>query len=412
MLLQPHQHTDDEAEGENPNPQGLAGYGGNSIQRRSRRFFSKFSVRRTASTGQMAHDPGAPRLKRNGSSLQDTFLFWRRGSAPLPSIEESESSTVELTKHGGEVDSSVRGPGANANGGENKEASSPPPVMVQIDTPVTSPKAAPATAPPADGLPLPAPVRLAPCGGTPRAGASPASARARHRLGPGGTPLAGGRGASPPSRPVSLQRTTSNVSRQSRRAERVEELANDLDQPLRRGELMAKMAKLERYIRKNELELSFKDALSRFESCDEGNETEAKRVAYYLVGVLHSHRSSTGDERACKSQTVASPVLWYLIPCYFEGYIMFDIFLPTTLHLRSSGTLKATSRRRSSRHRTWSPSSLRRTLAPPLRCWTSMETAAPPSTTASQRWRRSTRSGATCPRPCGTLDPFPMCWRR
>lgn len=49
-----------------------------------------------------------------------------------------------------------------------------------------------------------------------------------------------------------------------------------------RNELMSKMANLERYIRKNTLEVTFRDALNQVTGSEMTSETDAKRVAYYL----------------------------------------------------------------------------------------------------------------------------------
>lgn len=253
------------------------------------------------------------------TKLSGRLMFWRRASEPLPSISE-ESSNLEHTRAKSEdpvqYDEEAHTQHSNYRAGEiaitideepmgtpRMETSSPKMGSTLNTTPEKSPEKGGkgGVKPPLPsstlertlsrkkGTSLP-PLRVGEGPGKPPLVASPLPGRAaidaayaaqNRRFGvspakhvpPGGS-------LSPQSR---LQRTSAGgQSATSRVKTEVGPAAAFENGPLRRDEVMTRLAKLERYIRKTALEVTFRDALNNVERSEVTSEEQAKRVGLFL----------------------------------------------------------------------------------------------------------------------------------
>jgi small-conductance mechanosensitive channel len=272
---------------------------------------------------------------RSSSGFGEKFMFWRKSNAPLSIIKEESVSTVEMmTSTGGTAGG---GTGMGKSGSERKD------VSITIDTisPTTSTTTAAAQAP---GSPLLPPVRVdggaggdasplqrtsaGPASPLPpraaidaayaaqkkrRADTAPAPTTANTTTGKAGKAHAA-TATSPPKQPfrrypsirshtttadslASGQKTATTLQQHNK-----EVAAGNIPDfgtgPLRRDEVMTRLARLERYIRKTNLEVTYRDALNKMEKSEVTNEDEAKRIGLYLFWNVKSdfEKSSISKE--------------------------------------------------------------------------------------------------------------------
>ena len=246
--------------------------------------------------------------------LSGRLMFWRRASEPLPIISEESSNLEQLRdsnddedtsmyKNAGEVaitideeaplqESTTQSPHKTPpekNSPEKghrlgakpprpsvttesildkKKAMSLPPLRVGGGD-ISTHKAPPVASP----LPGRAAIDAAYAAQNKKFGVSPS-----RRTGGAGT---GATSVSPHSR---IQRTSVGASSTESRikTEAAGPVAAFENGPLKRDEVMTRLAKLERYIRKTALEVTFRDALNNVERSEVTSEEQAKRVGLFL----------------------------------------------------------------------------------------------------------------------------------
>jgi small-conductance mechanosensitive channel len=243
------------------------------------------------------------------------IFFWRRNTAP-EGLHASSSASILPSIHeevgeGGAHLASTGGGGGGGGGGELSDALSRP-ASVSIAIPIVSVDASsnsflaaqpqsqpirPATAnarlgpAPGGGLPplnIPKSAQRSP---SPRGrarpwsgsvGMTPSHVPTSHRDGErGGGDEGGGEGGGGGDDEV---------------GERLEGWKN-LDGPLPRDQILTRLAKLERYIRKNELQVTFRDALNQVERSEVSSEADAKRVAHFLFWNIKSNFDTMSIEQ-------------------------------------------------------------------------------------------------------------------
>ena len=263
----------------------------NSLQSsRKSSFFGRLGRSASAAVG----EDGTTSMKKSTSGMSSgrmssRFRFWRRDSEPLPSIREEGKGTLKQSSENEMVGMPKTTTATTARDTDESESD----VAITIDkevgveekhylpTPIrTTTTTTPMTTSPYKKLqqqqqhamtssppPLSTPLVASPV--PPPQHRAPTQEQAATKQ---------GQGASLRSE-HSLMSTKSTLSTAP---------SFGLNGPLKRDEVMTRLAKLERYIRKTELEVTFKDALNNTEKSAVTCEEEAKRVGLFLFWNLKS----------------------------------------------------------------------------------------------------------------------------
>ena len=261
---------------------------------------SKLGRSRSSGTALSRDSPPQKRGITASRSLSGKLMFWRKNSAPLPRIKEEGSGGAVTGDH------------------YEEDVEEDEHITIRIDKDIVSPTA---TSPTRGAAATLAPVRVGDTetnNSTPTAAAaSPLPARAaidaanaaahtrradhhHHHSSPFrqahnplySTPAASVAATTTP-RSATLHRgsgtgrsTDSRTTKAAATAAAAAAAAAGMtffgSGPLKKDEMMTKLAKLERYIRKTELEVTFRDALNNSKTSTVTSEEEAKRVGLFL----------------------------------------------------------------------------------------------------------------------------------
>lgn len=242
------------------------------------------------------------------------IFFWRRNTAPegmdaasMPSILPSIHEEVAEGAQG-------RSSAGTRAGGEHLDAQSRP---ASVTIPIMSVDArSNSFLPPQSSQPLSQPQLLRPATANARLGSAglppliiPRSAQRSPSPQGQGRPWSGSLGMTPSHVPSSHRAGAGGDGEGGREGgegdreegggggdDRPEGWMN-LDGPLPRDQILTRLAKLERYIRKNELQVTFRDALNQVERSEVSSEADAKRVAHFLFWNIKSNFDTMSIEQ-------------------------------------------------------------------------------------------------------------------
>jgi hypothetical protein len=309
---------------------GHSGLGGSTAQ-----LFSKFRISRSASDGdaaytlEKAHSEGSGGFgkqddenqlmqRRSSSGLSDKLKFWRKSRTQLDIITEESARHVEVTGGTGEKASSTTSPTAGREDVsitiDSVLPASPPPASAVLQSPRAFPpvqvdsrnnKAASNSGTTSPDIRIPNPLENDSAGPAdplpPREAidAAYASQKIKKNQTASGALPAAAATTSPAkqsrfclpfllrSRNTETDNTvsannTATTLKQHNKGIAVGGMPDFGSGPMRKDEVMTRLARLERYMRKKTLEVTFRDALNNTETLEVTNESEAKRVGLIL----------------------------------------------------------------------------------------------------------------------------------